>query len=73
MFKVNIIMFACVIHIMGGPLWLYYSRYDKDIDNELHAEVLTFSWNVVVKRGHFWPFFDQVIIFTRDLILVSTS
>ena len=43
MFKVIKIMFACVIHIMCGYLLLYYSRYDKDIDIELHAWVLTFS------------------------------
>ena len=36
-------MFTCVIHIMGGHLRLKYSRYDKDIDIELHAQVLTLS------------------------------
>ena len=36
-------MFACVFRIMGGDLWLQYSRYDKDIDIKLHAQVLTLS------------------------------
>ena len=41
MFKVNKIMFACVVYTMGGQLWLYYSIYDKKINIELHAQVLT--------------------------------
>ena len=39
MFKVNIIMFACVVHLMGAHLWLQYSKHDKHVDNELHAHV----------------------------------
>ena len=36
-------MFACVVNIMGSHLCLQNSRYDKDIDIELHAQVLTLS------------------------------
>ena len=43
MFKVMEIMFTCVVKTMGGHLWLYYGRYDKNIDIELHAQVLTLS------------------------------
>ena len=43
MFKVIKIMFTCVVNIMGGRLWLQYSRYDKNINIELHAQVLTLS------------------------------
>ena len=41
MFKVNKIMFACVVYTMGVHLWLQYGIYDKNIDIELHAQVLT--------------------------------
>ena len=43
MFKVMEIMFTCVVNIMSGRLWLKYSRYDKNMDIELHAQVLTLS------------------------------
>ena len=43
MFKIIKIMFACVIHIMGDHLWLYYTEYDKHVDIELHAQVLTLN------------------------------
>ena len=43
MFKVNKIMFTCVVNIMGGRLWLYYTKYDKHVDIELHARVLTLN------------------------------
>ena len=26
------IMFACMVYIMGGHLWLYYSKNDKNVD-----------------------------------------
>ena len=41
MFKVDKIMFTCVVNIMGGRLRLYYAEYDKHVDIELHAQVLT--------------------------------
>ena len=41
MFKVNKIMFECVVYTMGGHLRLQYSIYDKSIDIELRAQVLT--------------------------------
>ena len=34
-------MFTCVVNIMGGRLWLYYAEYDKHVDIELQAQVLT--------------------------------
>ena len=43
MFKVKKIMFTCVVSFMGGHLWLWYGRYDKNIVIELHAQVLTLS------------------------------
>ena len=53
MFKVDKIMFTCVVNIMGGRLWLYYAEYDKHVDIELHAQVLTLIQYMVVKRGHY--------------------
>ena len=41
MVQVNRILFACMVYIIGGYLWLYYSIDDKNIDIELHALVLT--------------------------------
>ena len=40
MFKVNKIMFTCVVNIMGSCLWLLYTEYDKHVDFELLAQVL---------------------------------
>ena len=36
-------MLACVVYIMNGRLWLQYSRYDKNVDIELHAQVSALS------------------------------
>ena len=36
-------MFTYVVNIMSGRLWLLFSRYDKNINIELHAQVLTLS------------------------------
>ena len=33
-------MFACMVYIVGGHLWLYYSKNDKIVDIMLHAQVL---------------------------------
>ena len=41
MFKVNKIMFTCVVIIMDGRLWLQYAEYDQHVDIELHAQVST--------------------------------
>ena len=43
MAKAKKIMLACVENIMGGHLWLQYSKNDKHIDIELHAKVLDSS------------------------------
>ena len=43
MVEVKKIMFACMVHIMGGHLWLYCSKYDKDVDIMLLAQVLASS------------------------------
>ena len=32
-----------MVHIMGGHLWLYYTKNDKNVDNMLHAQVLASS------------------------------
>ena len=46
-------MFACVVNIMGGRFWLKYTKYDEHVDIELHAEVLSLTYYMVVKRGHY--------------------
>ena len=43
MVKVKKIIFTCVVYIMGGNLWLYYTKYDKNVDIMLHAQVLASS------------------------------
>ena len=45
-------MFACVVYTMVGHSWLQHSIYDKNIDIELHAQVLTLGQNMVVKSEH---------------------
>ena len=36
-------MFACVVNIMGGRFWLYYTKYDGHVDIGLHAQALTLN------------------------------
>ena len=43
MVKVKKIMFACVVNIVGGRLWLYYTKYDEHVDIGFHAHVLTLN------------------------------
>ena len=39
MYKVKKIMFACMVYIINGHLWLQYCKYDKKVDVRLHAQV----------------------------------
>ena len=43
MIKVMKTMFACMVYIMGIHLWLQYTKHDKHVDIELHAQVLASS------------------------------
>ena len=53
MVKAKKIMFACMVYTMGGHLWSYYSKNDKHVDIDLHAQVLASSLYMVVKSGHY--------------------
>ena len=53
MVKVKKILFAYMVYIMGGHLWLYYSKYDENVGLMLHAQVLASSSYMVVKNGHY--------------------
>ena len=37
------VMFECMVYIMGGHLWLYYCKFDKNVEIMLHAHVLAAS------------------------------
>ena len=43
MVKAMKILFACMDYIMGGNLWLYYSKFDKNVDIMLNVQVLASS------------------------------
>ena len=59
MSKVKKIMFTCIVNIAGVRLWLKHSEYDKNISIKLDAQFLTFSWNMVVERGHYDRFLTR--------------
>ena len=53
MVMVKNIVFACMVYIVGGHLWLQYSENNKDVDIMLHAQVLAPSYYMVVESGHY--------------------
>ena len=53
MVKVKKIMFACMVHIIGGHLWLYCTKKNKNVDIMFHAQVLALSKYMLVKSGQY--------------------
>ena len=74
MVKVKKVMFACMVYIIGGHLWLQYSKNDNNVDIRLHAQAwhqVSTKWSKVGIMTVFWPTtkFPLWFIYNKYLII----